>query len=97
MQWVRTPPSERQPALIEASVHASEALFAMLDAHLAQQPYMAGERFTMADIPVGCEAHRWFGLPAAEYHRPNWPNVERWYADLLSRPGTRGVLDLSLE
>ena len=39
----------------------------------------------------------WFGLPGAEYRRPVWPNVERWYADLLSRPGTRGVLDLSLE
>jgi len=97
VQWVRTSPSERQPALIEASVRESEALFAMLDAHLAQRPYMAGERFTMADIPVGCEAHRWFGLPAAEYRRPSWPNVERWYASLLSRPGARGVLDLALE
>ena len=94
---MRTPPSERQPALIAASVRESEALFAMLDAHLAQRPYMAGERFTMADIPIGCEAHRWFGLPGADYRRPVWPNVERWYADLLSRPGTRGVLDLSLE
>ncbi|MET3179698.1 UNVERIFIED_ORG: glutathione S-transferase [Variovorax guangxiensis] len=97
IQWVRTPPSERQPALSEASVRASEALFAMLDAHLARQPYMAGQRFTMADIPVGCETHRWFGLPGAEYRRPVWPNVERWYSELLSRPGTRGVLDLTLE
>jgi glutathione S-transferase len=94
---VRTPPSERRSALIEASVRDSEALFSMLDAHLASQPYMAGQRFTMADIPVGCEAHRWFNLPAAEYRRPNWPNVERWYSELLSRPGTRGVLDLPLE
>jgi len=78
-------------------VRASEALFAMLDAHLARQPYMAGQRFTMADIPIGCETHRWFGLPGTEYRRPVWPNVERWYAELLSRPGTRGVLDLTLE
>ena len=40
----------------------------------------------MADIPVGCEAHRWFGLPQTEYTRPAWPHLERWYADLRSRP-----------
>ena len=97
VQWVRTPPAERQPALIEASVRESEALFGLLDAHLARHPYIAGERFTMADIPIGCEAHRWFNLPAAEYRRPGWPNVERWFNDLLLRPGARGVLDLPLK
>lgn len=97
VQWVRTPPAERQPTLIEASVRDSEALFGLLDAHLARHPYMAGDSFTMADIPIGCEAHRWFNLPAAEYRRPGWPNVERWFNDLLLRPGARGVLDLPLE
>jgi glutathione S-transferase len=97
VQWIRTLPAERDPALIAASVHASEALFALLDAHLARQPFMAGDRFTMADIPIGCEAHRWFGLPPAEYQRPSWPNLERWYGEMISRPGTRGVLDLPLE
>ena len=96
-QWVRTPAAQRNPEVIAQSVHATEPLFAMLDAHLATRTFMLGEHFTMADIPVGCEAHRWFNLPAAEYHRPSWSNVERWYASLLSRPGTRGVLDLSLE
>jgi glutathione S-transferase len=97
IQWVRTAPAQRQQALIDASVRDSEALFAMLDAHLAQRAYIGGDGFTMADIPLGCETHRWFGLPAAEYRRPAWPNVERWYSDLLSRPGARGVLDLNLE
>ena len=96
-QWIRTPAAERDSAVIERSVHATEPLFALLDAHLATRAFMMGDAFTMADIPVGCEAHRWFNLPAAEYRRPNWPNVERWYSELLSRPGTRGVLDLPLE
>jgi glutathione S-transferase len=51
----------------------------------------------MADIPLGCEAHRWFGLPPAAYTRPSWPHVERWFADLKARSGARGVLDLALE
>lgn len=97
LQLVRTPPAERNIALLESSVIQTEALFAMLDAHLGRRPYLAGDAFTMADIPVGCEVHRWFGLPAGEYRRPVWHNVERWYAELLSRPGARGVLDLPLE
>lgn len=96
-QWIRTPADQRNAALIAQSVAATEPLFALLDAHLATRRFMLGERFTMADLPLGCEAHRWFGLPAAEYTRPAWPNVERWFAELAARPGARGVLDLPLE
>ena len=96
-QWVRTPPAQRSPAVIAESVNATEPLFAMLDAHLATRTFMLGDHFTMADIPVGCEAHRWFGLPAVEYTRPSWPNVERWFFELRARAAARGVLDLSLE
>jgi len=96
-QLVRTPAAERNPALIAHSIAAAEPLFALLDAHLASRPFMLGDRFTMADIPVGCEAHRWFGLPPNDYTRPAWPNVERWFAALRARPGARGVLDLALE
>ncbi|MGO4396155.1 glutathione S-transferase family protein [Variovorax sp. M-6] len=96
-QWVRTPAAQRQPEVIAYSVHATEPLFALLDAHLATRAFMLGDAFTMADIPVGCEAHRWFGLPQTEYTRPAWPHVERWFADLRSRAGARGVLDLALE
>ncbi|MDM0108624.1 glutathione S-transferase [Variovorax sp. J22R24] len=96
-QWVRTPPAQRNPEVIAKSVNATEPLFAMLDAHLSTRTFMLGEHFTMADIPVGCEAHRWFGLPQTEYTRPIWPNVERWFGDLRIRAGARGVLDLALE
>ena len=69
----------------------------MLDSHLATRAFMAGERFTMADIPIGCELHRWFGLPAASYARPAWPALERYFQRLLERAGARRVLDLALE
>lgn len=93
VQWIRTPAPQRDRALIAQSVAATEPLLAMLDAHLARQPYMAGEAFTMADIPVGCEIHRWWGLPQERTARPH---LERWYQSLLARPGARGVLDLPL-
>ena len=97
MQWVRTPADRRDAAAAERSVRATEPLLALLDAHLAVRTFMAGDRFTMADIPVGCELHRWFGLPGALYARPAWPNLERYFAALRARPAARGVLDLALE
>ena len=97
LQLVRTPVDKRDAVVIAHSITTTEPLFALLDAHLAQNEYMLGERFSMADIPLGCEAHRWFGLPATDYTRPSWPNVERWFGQLRTRSGALGVLDLTLE
>ena len=93
VQWIRTPAEQRNAQMIAQSVAAIEPLFAMLDAHLAQHAFMAGDELTMADIPIACEVHRWWGLPQA---RPAWPNLERWYARWLNLPASRGVLDLPL-
>ena len=97
MQWVRTPAERRDGAAAERSVQATEPLFALLDAHLATRAYMGGDRLTMADFPIGCELHRWFGLPVDVYTRPTWPHLERYFAALRERPAARGVLDLPLE
>jgi glutathione S-transferase len=93
VQLVRTPAAERNLQEVGASIAAMEPLLEALDARLRTRPYVGGERFTMADIPLGCEAHRWFGLPLA---RKPFPDVERWYASLLARPATDGVLTLPL-
>jgi len=97
IQWVRTPADRRDPAAAARSAQATEPLLAMLDTHVATRAYMGGDRLTMADIPIGCELHRWFGLPADLYARPRWPNLERYFAALRGRPAARGVLDLALE
>ena len=54
---------------------------------------MAGEHFTMADIPIGCEMHRWWGC---RRNAPARPALERWYRTVSTRPGARGVLDQPL-
>ena len=90
---IRLPLDQRDPALIAQSNAQVELLMAMLDAHLSIRSFMVGERFTMADIPLGCEVQRWFGLPQAREKRPH---IERWYATLLARPAAKGVLDLAL-
>jgi glutathione S-transferase len=93
VQLIRTPVEQRNAALIAQSVAATEPLLALLDAHLADHAYIGGEQFGMADIPLGCEMHRWFGLPQP---RPARPHLDRWYQNLLARPTARGVLDLPL-
>ena len=92
-QWIRTPADQRNPQVIAASVAAAEPLWALLDAHLSRHAFMAGDALTMADIPIACEVHRWWGLPQP---RPHWPHLERWYAGWLAMPASRGVLDLPL-
>lgn len=93
VQWFRTPADKRDMRLIAESTAATESLLAMLDAHLARQPFMAGERMTMADIPIACEVHRWQALPQA---RPEHRNLERWYNTVKARPAARGVFDFPL-
>jgi glutathione S-transferase len=90
---VRTAPEHRDAAAIAASNAAMEPLMAILDAHLTGCEFVCGERFSMADIPLGCEVHRWFGLPQQRLPRPN---IERWFSGLRARPASRGVLDLTL-
>ncbi|MDP1684038.1 glutathione S-transferase family protein [Hydrogenophaga sp.] len=92
-QWIRVPLAQRDASVIAQSVAATEPLFTMLDEHLSRQAFMAGEALTMADIPIACEVHRWWGLPQL---RPAWPHLERWYAGWLAMPASRGVLDLPL-
>jgi len=91
LQLVRTPEDQRDAARIERSRQAAERSTAILEAVLAKQPYVAGRRFTMADIVCGCATHRWLGLPM---DRPARPNLERWMAELRDRRAAREVLAL---
>jgi glutathione S-transferase len=91
IQLIRTPADKRDAKLVAQSVAATEPLMAMLDAHLSRRAFMAGDAFTMADIPIACELDRWQSLPL---QRPARPHLERWYQGVLAQPATRGVLDL---
>jgi glutathione S-transferase len=93
LQWIRTPADRRDAQAIAQSVAATEPLMALVDQHLSRQPFMAGDRLTMADLPIACEIHRWINLPQPRTERPH---LDRWYAAILARPSSRGVLDLAL-
>ena len=83
----RQPPGSRDAAAVERNTVEANAAVALLDAHLATQPYVAGETFTMGDIPVGAVAHRWLEIPGIE--RPPFAAVSAWRARLAKRSGFR--------
>ena len=93
IQLVRTTPEKRDFCVIENSRIETEKKLGVLDAHLATREYVAGARFTMGDIPLGCSVDRWFKLPLA---RESHPHVERWYAGLRERRGAAQVVGLTL-
>lgn len=84
--YVRTPAAERNNAAIAAAAERAGQRLGILDAQLANRPYILGDRLTMADLGAGTLMYRYFTLPQA---RPSLPNVEAWYQRLTQRPAYR--------
>jgi glutathione S-transferase len=90
---IRTAPEKRDLKAIEESRLKSAELLAVPERTLAEQPYVAGARFTMGDIPLGCEVQRWMRVPI---ERPRFPALEAWFERLRARPAFVRHVDLPL-
>ena len=90
----RTPPAERDAAGIARNTVEANRAMELLDAHLAAQPFVAGDAFTMGDIPVGATAHRWLEVVGIE--RPELKAVRAWRDRLAARPAFRRHVMLPL-
>ncbi len=86
MATVRTEPAKRDAGRIADVAGRLGQALGILDAHLAGRPYVVGDRLTMADIPFGPMAYRYYNLEIA---RPDLPNVSAWYERLCERPAYR--------
>jgi glutathione S-transferase len=80
---VRTPPEKRDMAAIGQAIQDTTRVWEMVEAEVSRHPYLAGDAFTLADIPWGVHAHRWFNM---EFDRPAMPAVRAWYDRLCERP-----------
>lgn len=79
--------ARRNPAFDDArQIEASKADWArmvgILDDVLSRQSHVAGDGFTLADIPIGLSVNRWFMTPM---DKPAFPAVSAYYYDRLSR------------
>jgi len=85
MSLVRHSPAHQDPqALAEGCaqwVHYMQILERQLAATGA---YVAGDRFTLADIPIGLSVNRWFETP---FEHPPLPAVSAYFERLTDRPG----------
>jgi glutathione S-transferase len=91
---IRKPAAERDTAAIARNLREANRAVALLDEHLASHAYVAGDTFTMGDIPVGATAHRWLEIPGIE--RPPFDAVREWRARLAERPAFRRHVQLPL-
>jgi glutathione S-transferase len=89
MGLIRTAPDKRDPRALEESRVKTAEVLRVLDAHLARHAYIAGDEFTMGDIPLGCGVWRWMAMPI---ERPALPNVQRWFDTLGQRPAYQRVV-----
>lgn len=74
----------RPPALVELKCAAALRTLAILERELTARPFIAGERYTIADIAVFAYASRTeeAGLPLQPY-----PHVRAWIARVEAQPG----------
>src|SRR5215472_13587943 len=84
--FYRTPEAQRNWPLIRQGIARSAILFGLLDKHLADKSFIAGETVSIGDIAAGAQCYRYFEL---EIDRPQIPNVEAWYERLAARPAYR--------
>ena len=91
---IRRPAGERDAAATARRTPEANRAMLLLDEHLKVTRYVAGDVFTMGDIPVGATAHRWLEIPGVD--RPELTAVRAWRARLAERPGFRKHVQLPL-
>lgn len=83
----RQSPAHTDAASIQASCHAWTQTMRVLEQQLKQTGgYVAGDAFTLADIPIGLSVNRWLSTP---FDKPALPAVDAYQERLLEREGYR--------
>jgi glutathione S-transferase len=75
------------PEYGEVCRNAARARLAWLDGELASRPFVAGERYTIADITALCAID--FGRVSEIRIAPEQKQLQRWYDAVSSRPSAK--------
>ncbi|MEN9580103.1 MAG: Disulfide-bond oxidoreductase YfcG [Pseudomonadota bacterium] len=79
--WTQKPLSAEAE---ETAKTAAAKVLPLLDAHLATQPYIAGNEFTVGDINVASSLAY---AAMCQFDMSPYPNVTAWLAKVTARPG----------
>jgi glutathione S-transferase len=76
--------AQRAPALVEAKRHAAQRTLEILERELSSRDFLAGERYTIADIALFA-----YGSRAAEagFALDEYPAIRAWIARVEAQPG----------
>ncbi|MFT5488243.1 MAG: GST-like protein [Paracoccaceae bacterium] len=63
----------------------------VMNARLAEVPFLAGDAYSVADIATypWIALHKWFGLELADL-----PHLRRWYGEIKARPAVQRGMDV---
>ncbi|WP_295993774.1 glutathione S-transferase family protein [Rugamonas sp.] len=85
MALVRKSPAHGDAAALADGVAGWNRMMAILDARLLDTgAYVAGDRFTLADIAIGLSVNRWQMTPI---ERPHYAAVDGYMSRLSAQPG----------
>jgi glutathione S-transferase len=84
--WYRTPQAQRDEAAVATALEQTVRCLTLVDAQLADRPFVIGETLSLADITIGAHLYRYFEL---EIDRPALPRLQAWYDRLQARPAYR--------
>jgi len=84
---------ERQPELAAKAREELAPLLKVLDGELAKTPFLAGERFTVADLNVGCVLLR----PRQHLDLVPFPKLATWDKAVFERPAARRAWAIRVE
>ncbi|KAL4862493.1 hypothetical protein BDV12DRAFT_178737 [Aspergillus spectabilis] len=77
----------RSDYAIEKFLNDTKALFSVLESRLKESPYLAGDKFTIADIA----SFTWvfWGADALDFGLAEWPHVKSWVEKISQRPAVQ--------
>lgn len=81
---VRTPADQRNMQAVAEGCAGLAKSFLILDEHLKKQPFVAGDDFTIGDIPLALLMFRWVALVK---ERPDTPALDQWFKNVSGRAG----------
>ncbi len=82
LNMIRLPPEQAKPEQIPRGVSGLQQWYQVLDRHLQEHRFVAGDEFSMGDIPLGSMTYRYMTL---DIERAPLAHVQRWYDALCER------------
>jgi glutathione S-transferase len=91
MHTLFLPEDKRSPQALAQAKEQAKAPLAVLEAHLANNDYILGNRFTVADVNLASVVST---MPRVKYDMSAYPKVSAWLQKCNGRPAAAAVREM---